>query len=159
LWNPQEVRATLAELPGLVMQPVSYQDTFKISYYVDHAVADVQEIRQALLRCEQSVNTIFSFGQFLDVVPARASKGFALRWCAEQLGFCLEKTLVSGVTGADADMLRGNTLGVVVDNQHLDELSCLSDIDNIHFSKRPYAGGILEAIEHYHFLDDRSALS
>ena len=151
-WNPQEIRAILAEQPGLVMQPVSYQDTFKISYFVDHAVADMQDIRQALLRCDQVVNSIFPFGQYPDVVPARASKGFALRWCAELLGFSLEKTLVSGVTGADADMLRGNTLGVVVDNHHQAELSALSDIDSIYFSKSPYAGGILEAIEHYDFL-------
>ena len=79
-----------------------------------------------MLRNEQAVNVIFSFGQFLDVLPVRASKGLALRWCAEQFGFPLEKTLVAGVTGADADMLRGNTLGVVVDNRHLDELSDLA---------------------------------
>jgi len=150
-WNPQALRAILAEMPGLRIQPRDQQNTFKISYFVDHAVADIQEIRQTLLRNEQAVNTVFSFGQFLDVVPVRASKGLALRWCAEQLGFPLENTLVSGVTGADADMLRGNTLGVVVDNNHLDELSDLSDIDNIYFSQQQHAAGILEAMEYYNF--------
>lgn len=154
LWNPQAVRAILAEMPGLVMQPKPHQGRFKISYYVDHAVADVKEIREALLRNEQAVNTIFSFGQFLDVVPVRASKGLALRWCAEQLGFPLENTLVSGVTGADADMLRGNTLGTVVDNRHLDELSDLANIDDIYFARQQHAAGILEAIEHYRFFSD-----
>ncbi len=151
LWNPPEVRDTLSELPGLKMQPKGYQSAFKISYYVDHEVADVQEIRQALSRNEQAVNAVFSFGQFLDVLPVRASKGLALRWCAEQLGFPLENTLVAGVTGADADMLRGNTLGVVVDNRHLAELSDLSSVENIYFAKTPYAAGILEAIDHYRF--------
>jgi len=151
LWNPQTVRDILAEMPGLTLQPKIHQSAFKISYYVDHAVANIKEIRQALLRNEEAVNTVFCFGQFLDVVPVRASKGLALRWCAEQLGFALEKTLVTGVTGADADMLRGNTLGAVVDNHHLDELSDLADIDNIYFSKQFQAAGILEAIEHYKF--------
>ena len=73
------------------------------------------------------------------MVPVRASKGLALRWCAEQLGFPLENTLVSGVTGADADMLRGNTLGTVVDNRHLAELSDLANIENIYFSKKQHA--------------------
>ncbi len=155
LWNPQEVRDTLGEMPGLKMQPKSYQSAFKISYYIDHKVADVQEIRQALSRNEQAVNAVFSFGQFLDVLPARASKGLALRWCAEQLGFALENTLVAGVTGADADMLRGNTLGVVVDNRHLGELSDLSNIEDIYFAKTPYAAGILEAMDYYDFFADK----
>jgi sucrose-phosphate synthase len=150
-WNPQAIRGTLADMPGLKMQPKINQGTFKISYYVDHALVNFKEIRQALLRNEQAVNTVFSFGQFLDVVPVRASKGLALRWCAEQLGFPLENTLVTGVTGADADMLLGNTLGAVVDNHHLEELSDLNDIDNIYFSKKHHAAGILEAIAHYNF--------
>lgn len=151
LWNRQAVRDILTEMPGLEMQPRKYQSAFKISYYVDPAVADIQNIRQILLRNEQAVNVIFSFGQFLDVLPVRASKGLALRWCAEQLGFPLENTLVAGVTGADADMLRGNTLGVVVDNRHLAELSDLANIDKIYFSKKPHAAGILEAMDHYNF--------
>ena len=154
LWNPQTVRDILAEMPGLKMQPKINQSAFKISYYVDHALTNIKEIRQTLLRNEQAVNAVFSFGQFLDVVPVRASKGLALRWCAEQLGFALENTLVTGVTGADADMLRGNTLGAVVDDHYLDELSDLTDIDNIYFSKEYHAAGILEAIEHYNFFAD-----
>jgi sucrose-phosphate synthase len=151
LWNPLAVREILAEIPGLKMQPKKYQSTFKISYYINSGVADVQEIRKTLLRNEQTVNVIFSFGQFLDVLPVRASKGLALRWCAEQLGFALENTLVAGVTGADADMLRGNTMGVVVDNRHLAELSGLSNIEKIYFSETSHAAGILEAMEHYKF--------
>lgn len=152
-WNPQAVRDVLADMPGLVMQSKINQSKFKISYYVDYAVANIKEIRQTLLRNEQAVNAIFSFGQFLDVVPVRASKGLALRWCSEQLGFPLENTLVSGVTGADADMLRGNTLGTVVDNRHLAELSDLVNIDDIYFAKSPHAAGILEAIDHYRFFN------
>lgn len=150
-WNPQAIRGVLAEMPGLKMQPKINQSAFKISYYVDRALINAKEIRQTLLRNEQAVNTVFSFGQFLDVVPVRASKGLALRWCAEQLGFALENTLVTGVTGADADMLLGNTLGAVVDDHHLDELSDLANIENIYFSKKHHAAGILEAIEHYKF--------
>ncbi|MHB1084032.1 MAG: HAD family hydrolase [Thiobacillus sp.] len=156
LWNPQAVRDILKEIPGLEMQPKRFQSTFKISYYIDPKVADVQEIRQTLLRNEQTVNTVFSFGQFLDVLPIRASKGLALRWCADQLGFLLHNTLVAGVTGDDADMLRGNTLGTVVDNRHYTELSELANVENIYFSKSANAAGILEALDHYHFYADEA---
>ena len=154
-WNPQAIRETLDAMPGLKIQEKQHQGKFKLSYYVDHALVNIPEIRQTLLRNEQAVNTVFSFEQFLDVVPIRASKGLALRWCAEQLGFNLNTTLVSGVTGADEDMLRGNTLGVVVDNHHLKELSDLSEVDNIYFSTQPHAAGILEAMQHYKFFDDK----
>lgn len=150
-WNRQAVRDILKEFPGLTMQPKTQQSAFKLSYFIDPALASVNEIQQLLLRNEQAVNVIFSFGQFLDVLPVRASKGLALRWCAEQFGFPLESTLVAGVTGADADMLRGNTLGVVVDNRHLAELSDLANIEKVYFSRQPYAAGILEAMTHYHF--------
>ena len=154
-WNPLAIRDILKEIPGLEMQPKHQQSEFKLSYFIDPKSANIQDIRQTLLRNEQSVNTIFSFGQFLDVLPVRASKGLALRWCAEQLGFALKRTLVAGVTGADADMLRGNTLGVVVDNRHLSELSDLSSVDNIYFAKTQHAAGILEAVDHYGFFADR----
>jgi sucrose-phosphate synthase len=148
------VRDILRDIPGLEMQPKSHQGAFKLSYYIDPSVASVKEIRQTLLRNEQTVNVVFSFGQFLDVLPVRASKGLALRWCADQLGFPLENTLVAGVTGADVDMLRGNTLGVVVDNRHLAELSDLANMEKIYFSKNSYAAGILEAMGHYNFMGD-----
>ncbi|MDK9709435.1 MAG: glycosyltransferase [Desulforhopalus sp.] len=156
LWSPQRVKEILDEIPGLKRQPKSYQSDFKISYFINPAMASVADIRSALLRNEQVVNTVFSFGQFFDVLPVRASKGLALRWCAEQLGFPLKNTLVAGVTGADADMLRGNTLATVVENRHLAELSSLENIDNIYFSTREHAAGILEAIDHYRFFDDTS---
>lgn len=151
-WNPQDVRDVLAEVSGLTLQPKMHQSPFKISYYVDHAQTNAIEVRQILLRNEQAVNAVFSFGQFLDVVPVRASKGLAMRWCAEQLGFELERTLVCGATAADTDMLMGNTLGAVVSNRHLDELAEVAAIDSIYLTEKQHAAGVLEAISHFDFL-------
>lgn len=157
LWSPQPILEILADFPGLKMQPRQNQGPFKISYYIDPEVTPPHEVRSALLRNEQTVNAIFSFGQFLDILPIRASKGLALRWCAEHLGFPLKNTLVAGVTGADADMLRGNTLATVVDNRHHTELSELEKVDDIYFSGSSFAAGILEAIEHYRFFDEEES--
>lgn len=154
LWHPQKVEDILSDIPGLTMQPQSRQGAFKISYYIDPGLIDPQEIRRVLLRAEQTVNTIFSFGQYLDVLPIRASKGLALRWCAAHLGFSLNNTLVAGATGADGDMLRGNTLAAVVENRHRLELAELADIEGIYFANRQYAAGILEALAHYRFFAD-----
>jgi sucrose-phosphate synthase len=156
LWSPQRVLEILATLPGLKMQPRRHQGPYKISYFIDPEVTSPQDVRSLLLRNEQTVNAVFSFGQFLDILPIRTSKGLALRWCAEHLGFPLKNTLVAGVTGADADMLRGNTLATVVDNRHLTELSGLEESDTLYFASASYAAGILEAIEHYRFFADDS---
>ena len=48
-------------------------------------------------------------------------------------------------------MMRGNTLAVVVANRRHEELSHLADVERVYFAERPYAFGILEAIDHYDF--------
>jgi sucrose-phosphate synthase len=152
LWTPAAVRAILDELPGLKRQPKTEQSRFKISYYIDPQIApSLEEINRLLHQGDQTVNATLSFGQFLDVLPIRASKGFAVRWFADQWGVPLEQILVAGGSGSDEDMMRGNTLAVVVANRHNDELRALAEVERIYFAQAGYARGILEAIEHYAF--------
>ncbi|RUM94636.1 MAG: HAD family hydrolase [Thiothrix sp.] len=153
LWNRAAVLRVLAEIEGIKLQPRAEQSTFKISYYYDADLApEVEEIRQLLLQSDISVNVIIAFGQYLDIVPVRASKGFALRWFTEQWDIPLENVLTAGGSGADEDMMRGNTKSVVVANRHHEELSELTDIEHIYFAKKAFAAGILEGIEYYEFL-------
>lgn len=152
LWQPAKVRTILSDLPGLHLQPKVEQSRYKISYYYNAAIApDVDEIRQLLLQHEQTVNVVFSFGQYLDIVPVRASKGLSLRWYAEQWDIPLDHILVAGGSGADEDMIRGNTLAVLVANRHNEELSELINLERVYYAKQPYAAGILEAINYYDF--------
>jgi sucrose-phosphate synthase len=154
LWYPRRIRRLLNELPGLFPQPKAEQGRFKISYFIDQNLAPpLEEINRRLHQAELSANVFLSFGQFLDIVPVRASKGFALRYFADLWGIPLEHVLAAGGSGADEDMMRGNTLAVVVANRHHEELSHLADADrdHIYFARQGYARGILEAIEHYQF--------
>lgn len=154
LWTPQVLRRIIDPLPGLTPQLKNQQSRFKVSYYYDANIApSLEEILTLLRQQELSVNTTLSFGQYLDFVPARASKGQALRYVARQWQIPLERVLVNGGSGGDEDMLRGNTLGVVVDNRHREELSSLTDIDRVYFASGAHAWGILEAIEHYDFFN------
>ncbi len=150
-WSPQKIKALLMDLPGLKIQPNNEQSRFKISYYIDPEAIDVEEIKQLLHREELSFFIQAAFGQFLDILPLRASKGMALRYVADQLDLPLESVFVAGGSGADEDMMRGNTLAAVVANRHHEELSQLNDIERIYFSSRPNAAGILEALEYYDF--------
>ncbi len=157
-WTPQVVRRVLDDLPGLKLQPKSEQSRFKISYYYDPRIAPgMDEIVRLLNQEELIVNPVHSFGQFLDILPVRASKGLALRYVANTWGIALERVLAAGGSGADEDMMRGNTLAVVVANRHDEELSHLIDIKNIYYAKQSHARGILEAIEHFDFFSTGSA--
>ncbi len=151
-WNSQQVRRVLAELPGLKPQPKNEQTHFKLSYYYDPAKAPpVDEINTLIRQKELTANVIYSFGQYLDIVPSRASKGQALRYISQRFDIPLEHILAAGGSGADEDMMRGNTLAVVVGNRHHEELSQLVDQERIYFAGQSHALGILEAIEHYDF--------
>lgn len=157
-WNLYRIRRVLGKLPGLKLQPRDKQSRFKISYYYDPELAPSgDEITKRLHQHELNANVIVSFGQFLDIIPTRASKGLALRYAALRLGIPLENILVAGGSGADEDMMRGNTKAVVVGNRHGEELSELVDIERIYFSSKPHAAGLLDAIDHYGFLDGLSS--
>jgi sucrose-phosphate synthase len=152
MWRPNAVRRALSKLPGLEPQPKSEQTRFKVSYIYDPGQAPSIDNISALLRSQElAANPIYSFGKFLDVIPSRASKGQALRYVAQRWGIPLEHILVAGGSGADEDMMRGNTLAVVVENRHGEELSQLEDLERIYFASRPYALGLLDAIDHYDF--------
>ncbi len=154
LWKPKAIQRILSDLPGLKRQPKKEQSRFKISYYYDPEKAPTVEEINALLRTkEQTANVIHSFGQYLDIVPVRASKGQALRYFAQRWEIPLQKILVVGGSGGDEDMMLGNTLAVVVANRHHEELSQLVDLERIYFSKKTHALGILEAVEYYDFFN------
>ena len=153
-WSPHKIKPILAELPGLKLQSKPEQSRFKVSYFIDPDVAPhIDEINRILHKEEQSVHLHMAFGQYLDVMPIRASKGLALRYVAERWQIPLERIFVAGGSGADEDMMRGNTLAAVVANRHHEELSGLIDVSRIYYSKQGFAAGILEALEHYDFFE------
>ncbi len=153
-WTPHLVRRVLNDLPGLKLQPRIEQSRYKISYFIDRDIApSLDEINSLLHREEQSVNVTLAFGQFLDIVPIRASKGMALRYVSDRWQIPLERIFVAGGSGADEDMMRGNTLAAVVANRHHEELSRLVEEERIYFAQQPFASGILEALKHYDFFN------
>ena len=151
-WSPRKIRQLLGTLDGLELQDKREQTPSKISYYYDAKSAPCLEaIQTLLLQQEITAHASIAFGQYLDILPSRANKGQALRYVAQRFDLVLDKILVAGGSGADEDMMRGNTLAVVVENRHHEELSLLPEIDRIYFARGSYARGILEAIDYYDF--------
>jgi sucrose-phosphate synthase len=157
-WNRDRIRRVLGGLPGLKLQEQAKLSRFKVSYYYDADKAPtVEEITDLLHQEELTANVLLSFGQFLDIIPSRASKGQALRYMALRLDIPLENILVAGGSGADEDMMRGNTSAVLVANRHHEELSGLVDLERVYLSDQAGAAGLLDAINHYDFLSDGRA--
>ncbi|XSG85400.1 MAG: HAD-IIB family hydrolase [Methylohalobius sp. ZOD2] len=151
-WRPKALHEAMINLPGLTLQPRSEQRAHKISYYVEPDKApSVAEIKRHLRRLDLHANVIYSHQAFLDVLPIRASKGLAIRFLAWRWGLPLERILVAGDSGNDAEMLVGDTLGVVVGN-YSPELERLRGKPRIYFAEATYAGGILEGLDYYRFL-------
>lgn len=156
LWTPSTLKRLLTEIPGLRLQARDQQGKFKVSYFYDEEKApSVDELNVYLRQHDQSVNMTLSFGQYLDILPVRASKGLALRYIAHRLEIQLEDILVAGGSGADEDMMRGKTCAVVVGNRHHEELSDIDELKGVYFAQKSYAHGIIEGIEHYDFLAEQ----
>ena len=149
-WEPQRLRELMRKEKGATLQESYKQRTFKVSYDVRDSFVGVKKL-QARLRGEGlHANIIFSHGKYLDFLPLRASKGFAVRYFADKWGIPLERILVAGDSGNDLDMMVGRTMGVVVGN-HEAELEKLRHLDRVYFAQGEQANGIIEAIEHYNF--------
>ncbi|MCW8803233.1 MAG: HAD-IIB family hydrolase [Ignavibacteriaceae bacterium] len=150
-WKREKIRKLLSQFKFLQYQEEENQREFKISYYTSENPENIKKIEKALIRNKLNANVIFSHGQYLDILPYRASKGKAIRYLAYRWNILYENILVAGDSGNDSEMLKGDLLGVVVAN-YSSELESLKGQNRIYFASRKYAGGIIEGIGHYHFL-------
>ncbi len=153
-WKPDELRAALVGSAGLKLQPKIDQRHYKLSYFVDpEKVPSVTKIRTCLRKHDLHCKLIYSHQAFLDLLPVRASKGLAIRYLMMKWGLNPDRLLVAGDSGNDTEMLRGETLGVVVGN-YSSELEELRGEPRIYFAEGDYAAGVLEGVDHYDFFGD-----
>ena len=151
LWRRDELVKAMQSIAGMQLQSEDNQREFKISYLVDeNTMPPVAEIYHHLNSLNLRAQVIYSHGEFLDILPLRASKGHAIRYLAYKWGLSLHQFLVSGDSGNDIEMLLGDTLAVVVGN-YSEELEKLKGMEQIYFAKAHYAKGVLEGMSHYHF--------
>jgi sucrose-phosphate synthase len=71
---------------------------------------------------------------------------------SDKWGIPLKNFLVCGDSGNDEEMLRGEPCAVVVGN-YSHELDALKGSHKIFFAESPCAGGIIEGLQHYRFVE------
>jgi sucrose-phosphate synthase len=150
-WAPDRLRELVGELPGLRPQPEEDQRRFKVSYFADpEDFEGVKGVERLLAERDLHATVVYSHEHFLDLIPERAGQGRALRYFADKWGIPIEQVVAAGDSGNDADMLVGNTLGIVVGN-HAPELEELRHLRGVYFADGSHAWGVLEGLEHYDF--------
>ena len=150
-WKPEQLKSALQVLGFLTPQEAEGQRAHKISYYMEDNPENLAEIHRRLAEEKLSCQVIYSHGQFLDILPLRASKGKAIKYLQYKYEFPPSKVMVAGDSGNDEDMIRGQNNGLVVGN-HSAELTPLMGKDRVYFSPKRYAAGIIDGLIYYGFI-------
>ncbi|HIJ89358.1 MAG: HAD-IIB family hydrolase [Desulfobulbaceae bacterium] len=150
-WRPEEIRGQLEALDFLELQEPEKQKPFKVSYYMEDDPELLARVHELLQIKKIRYHLVYSHGEFLDILPYRASKGKAIRYLSYKWNIPLSDIMVCGDSGNDASMLRGDTNGLVVAN-YSKELEPLRGLRRIFFSKHKYAAGIIDGMRHYDFI-------
>lgn len=150
-WKPELIKNTLQNLDFLVSQEAEGQRAHKISYFMENKSAYLEDVKKHLNQKKLKCHIIYSHGQFLDILPYRASKGKAINYLKYKYEFPSSKVMVAGDSGNDEDMIRGNNYGLVVAN-HSEELEHLRGQNRVLFSNKKYASGIIDGLTQYGFI-------
>ncbi|MBI9102451.1 MAG: HAD-IIB family hydrolase [Spirochaetales bacterium] len=148
-WHPEKIKESLGKLSFLTLQdnPAAQRD-FKISYYLDtnfSADESIPLVHNALMEQKLTYSLVFSHGNYLDILPAKASKGRAVRYLSQKWKIPLQQITTAGNSGNDWDMLSGRMKGIVVGNFE-PELEPLRKNQSVYFAETQYAAGILEGL-------------
>ncbi|ERN39868.1 sucrose-6F-phosphate phosphohydrolase [Rubidibacter lacunae KORDI 51-2] len=158
-WKRQAVVAICANLPELMLQPSTEQGDFKVSYFLaEHAWSAVRaRLVEEFTAADLSVQTIYSGGQDLDLVPRAGDKGQAVQFLQHQWQFDDNSTIVCGDSGNDIALFAtGSPFGIIVGNakpELLDWSAAQRKTARLHCTRASYAAGILEGLEHFGWLE------
>jgi sucrose-phosphate synthase len=151
-WNRELIVSRLEIIKFIQLQADDVQKPCKISYTMTPGKDRLAKIHHVLTQNRCHYTLIYSHGKYLDILPYRASKGKAIRYLSYKWEIPLKNFLICGDSGNDEEMLRGELSGVVVGN-YSPELEKLKLRRNVYFAEKSFAGGIIEGIRHYNFLN------
>ena len=154
-WDRALADSVLAAFPGAHPQPPEFQHRFKSSWYCRDASPEaLQEIRARLADAGLAVQIVYSSSRDLDILPAGATKGGAIRWLCRRLGIEFPQVLVAGDTGNDASMfLLPGIKGIIVENALPELFAATVDIP-VYTSRLVMADGVLDGLRHHGVLTE-----
>jgi len=151
-WERDKIVNSLEPVKNILYQEDETQRKFKVSYYMGPKSEKIHEIGEILLSQKLKYNLIYSHDQYLDILPYRGSKGKAVRYLSYKWEIPLENIIVCGDSGNDEEMLKGETMAIVVGN-HSHELDKLRGHRKIYFAEGECASGIVEGLHYYDIIN------
>lgn len=156
-WDRSLVQQVTSQFKSLNPQPEPEQRPFKVSYFLDAAIAPqvMAELSEVLQSKHLSCQLIYSGGKDLDILPEGADKGKAMQFVQAQYEIDDDHTVACGDSGNDIALF-GKNKGVIVGNAQSELLSWHAQnlASHRYLAKAQYAAGILEGLVHFGFLPE-----
>lgn len=149
----QLIHAFIAErFPKLELQPIEHQTPLKVSYFWPEATQkQLERLRRSLLEADlpATVKLVYSHDLYLDVIPARAGHGPAVKFLVDSLMLAPGQVYICGDSGSDIDLFQYGFHGIVPGHATYDLREAVQL--RAYFSHQHYAAGLLEGLHHYNF--------
>jgi hydroxymethylpyrimidine pyrophosphatase-like HAD family hydrolase len=148
-WNPAELVKLLAGVSGLTRDEPSFLHPYQSVWRWRNAPPDeLRKLEGRLADAGIEGKVLYAENRYMEIVPAKTNKGFALNWLCSLLAIPLEVVAVAGDTIHDASMmLLPKVKRIVVDNSLPDLLAELVGLEKF-CSPGMMAAGVLDGLQH-----------
>jgi sucrose-6-phosphatase len=161
-WDRSLVKQVAAQFKALQPQPDPEQRPFKVSYFLNPAIASqvMAELSAVLHSKGLSCSLIYSGGKDLDILPQNADKGKAMQFVQSQFGIGDTHTIACGDSGNDIALF-GKNRGIIVGNAQRELLIWhhQNPAPHRYLATAHFAAGILEGLAHFGILAEFGAAS
>lgn len=159
-FSRDQALALLEDIPGLEMQPPECNTPLKVSCYLDKTPNPEQaanEIRRRAANQAPTCQVVWSSGRDLDILPAAAGKGKAVRFLQNHLALSETPVVVAGDSGNDSAMFTAFQRGIVVANANPELKQATRSLreKTIFFATHSCAAGVHEGLRHFGILPYR----
>lgn len=153
-FSREQAVAFVDDIEGAEIQSERYNTPLKVSYFLDKTPDPDQaaeRVKQRVAAENNGYQVVWSSGKHLDILPAAAGKGKAIRFLIGFLGLAPQQVITAGDSGNDRSMLDEFRCGIIVGNAQ-PELRSLKNEDHrasFYFAARKYAAGVEEGLHHF----------
>ncbi len=155
-YSREEALSFLEDLDGVEMQPEVFNTPLKVSCWLEGGDAEetVRTIRSRCSAVSDRYQVVWSSGRDLDILPAAAGKGRAIRFLLEERGIDRETAVVAGDSGNDSSMFRAFSRGIMVGNAKPELLALKREFPDSQWyaADASFAAGVKEGLEHFGLL-------
>ncbi|MDA8337216.1 MAG: HAD hydrolase family protein [Peptococcaceae bacterium] len=142
-WRGGDVLQVARRIEGL--HSLHSPNPFRVTGKFDASVTNAGRIEDALGAAGLAAKVVLSNGDCLDLIPAKAGKGPALKYICATAGLGERMVVVAGDSENDADLFDGTWPGIVVGNA-VPALKSARLPSNIYRAGAPGPKGVLEGL-------------